>query len=86
MASRSHTRRVSSYVVAAGLVGIAAAVAAFPFFVGKTAPKVNEREPLKSSAIRRGVFHNSGSKDVGPTDDANPRSTQNDNRRTPCDA
>lgn len=86
MARRSHTRRVSSYVVAAGLVGIAAAVAAFPFFVGKTAPKVNEREPLKSSAIRRGVFHNSGSRDVGPTDDANLRPTRSDNTRTTDDA
>jgi len=71
MEPHQRTRRIPSTRVATGLVVLVGAVAAFPFVVGKTAPKVDAGGPLQNSAIRRGVFHNSGSKDVGPTNHAN---------------
>lgn len=62
----AHRTKKSSLRTVFGLLILASASASLPYVLGKTATHVDATGPLSNSAIRRGVFTNTGSRDVGP--------------------
>lgn len=62
----------TNYLVAATLVGLVTAVALYPFFYVRQAPKLQYSDKaLTGDALVRGNYVNTGSRDVGPDPKAN---------------